>query len=93
MIKRLGNRNRLPKKRRVDIFGIYSALLTYLCLLVTSKAPSSIFPYVGLSPEAWIWLAIHEKGVSDGLGISVRLSRCKASVAEKKRIKTNLLLV
>lgn len=51
----------------------------HLCLLVTSKAPSSISPYLGLSHEARIRLATHEKGVNASLGIGVRLSRCKAS--------------
>lgn len=51
-----------------------------LCLLVTSKASSSISPYFSLSHEAWIWLATHEKGVNASLGTGIRLSRCKASV-------------
>lgn len=51
----------------------------HLCVLVTSKLPSSISPSLGLSQEAWIWLATQEKGVNSSLGTAVKLSRCKAS--------------
>lgn len=35
-------------------------------------------------------MATHEKGVNSSLGIAVKLSRCKASALEEKKIKIEI---